>query len=136
MVRRNGITDVQRQQLRVFYTGIHPRPSQKRCQIWFQEQFHRPISQATVSELLQERWKDLDLSTIVNSPSNQVQKHRSAQWPELEAILMQWQQEIEARGGVTSQDLLRGKAREIWSRINVTPGISPPEFSNGWLQRF
>ena len=72
--------------------------------VWFSANFHRTISQSTVSESLSDNFKDVD-TTPVNT--------RNGQWPELKRILWSFQQRVEERGGFTSGDILKEHAKQI-----------------------
>lgn len=61
---------------------------------------------------------------------------RSAQWPELEAVLIQWYRRREAEGGILTGDIICEKAREIWVQIPEYSGKPCPDFSHGWLHKF
>ena len=137
MPQRQAVSTEQRRQLRAFSRNNAPRPSQRRCVEWFYQTYNERISQATVSHSLSARFAALDSPTTLNSSHTQRrQRARAAQWPELEAILVEWQKSVEAQGGLTSQDLLRAKAQEIWACLLSSSNQPSPEFSHGWLRRF
>jgi hypothetical protein len=131
MPRKQPILLSQRRALRAWALQQHPRPSQKACIAWFQEQYSRTISQSTVSESLSSHFKPIDTSTNTTRS-----RQRLGQWPDLENLLFLWQQEIEEKGGNASDQLLRIKAQHIWQQLPQYSLLSCPEFSNGWLQKF
>ena len=136
MPRRQGITLEQRRALRLFYHGLVPRPSQKRCIQWFHDSYGQRISLSTVSVSVNQRFAWLDDKPVGSGPTEQRQRIPQGQWSDLEIALLQWHKLVESRGGVTSQDLLRAKARQIWNRLPQYHDLDPPGFSNGWLYRF
>lgn len=131
MPRKQRILTHQRRALRAWALPQHPRPSQKTCIAWFEEQFGFTIGQSTVSESLSSHFEAVD--TSINPARARL---RLGQWPELENLLFLWQQRIEERGGVTSGELLREKAQQLWSQLPQFSSLPCPEFSNGWLQKF
>jgi DDE superfamily endonuclease/Tc5 transposase DNA-binding domain len=63
-------------------------------------------------------------------------RDQQSDWPDLEAALFQWQQYTQRRGGITSGDILKAKAAEIWQRLPQYHGKTEPKWSNGWLEKF
>jgi DDE superfamily endonuclease/Tc5 transposase DNA-binding domain len=61
---------------------------------------------------------------------------RDGFWPEVEQVPFTWQQRVEARGGLTSGELLQAKAKEIWVQLPQLADKPVPEFSVGWLEGF
>ncbi|KAJ5602026.1 transcriptional regulator family: Centromere protein B DNA-binding region [Penicillium lagena] len=53
---RKGISDAQKQALRVYASETHPKPSQKTCVEWFRSQFGRLIDRATVSKIVSSKY--------------------------------------------------------------------------------
>ena len=133
MPQRKAVTQDQRRQLRSFYQSRTPRPSQKQCIEWFEHSFGQKLSQSTISESLSTQFAVLDEPSLLQPTSR---RQRLGHWPELEVILVEWQKLVEAKGGVTSQDLLRAKVQVIWQQLPQYEGQQPPHFSNDWLQGF
>lgn len=131
MPPKKPITIDQRRALRTWVRQQATRPSQKACIEWFGKQYNRRITQSTVSESLSSRFDSID-----NNKPTEGSRIRLGQWPDLEAILLQWQERIEAKGGVTSGELLQEKARQIWKQLPQYANQPCPDFSLGWLQRF
>jgi hypothetical protein len=63
-------------------------------------------------------------------------RQRAGNWPDLESILLAWQIRVEQEGGVTTGDLLREKAKQIWIQLPQYAGQACPEFSARWLENF
>lgn len=132
MPRKQAIEPAQRQALRAWYQKSYPKPSQKQCIAWFLNKFGHKISQSTVSESLSKAFADLDHIKI----SNNRLKEKSAAWPALEKILLEWQVWVEKKGMQTTGDLIQSKARQIWYSLPEYQNQPIPEFSAGWLTRF
>ncbi|ANB14929.1 Pdc2p [Sugiyamaella lignohabitans] len=138
-VKRTAITHEQRKTLREWFFSQDPRPSQAKSIIWFHEKFGRVISQAAISHSLHDRYKHLDFAA--GAPSSAF-RQRSAQWPELEAILFDYLQAIEKKRGKSafpssvSGETLTKAAKTIWQQIPIYADQNPPTFSNGWVSRF
>jgi hypothetical protein len=131
MSHRQGITIEQRRALRRWAHRQYPKPTQKQCIEWFLQEYNHKLSQSTVSESLSKHFAHLD-----NSNKSEGQRLREGFWPDLEQVLFTWQQRIEARGGLTSGELLRAKAQEIWKQLPQYSNKPAPEFSIGWLEGF
>jgi DDE superfamily endonuclease/Fission yeast centromere protein N-terminal domain/Tc5 transposase DNA-binding domain len=131
MARKQRILLEQRRALRIWAHQQHPKPSQKACIAWFHEKYGITISQSTVSESLSTHFEAID--THGNAQSSRL---RTGQWPDLENLLFLWQQQVEEQGGLTSGELLRQKAQQIWHQLPQYSNLSCPEFSIGWLQKF
>ncbi len=120
-----------RRALRAWAHSQHPRPTQKACIEWFSNQYGQRISQSTVSESLSSHFDSLD-----SADNHHRARVRTGQWPELEKVLFDWQLRVEEKGGITSGELLREKARRIWHELPNYSNKPCPEFSVGWLQKF
>jgi hypothetical protein len=131
MTKRFAITIEQRRALRKWAHQQHPKPSQKQCIEWFSQNYGHKLSQSTVSESLSSHFKDLDKAIQATGS-----RLRVGQWPEVERLLITWQQRIQSRGGFTSGDILQEKAREIWQQLPNDNNLPCPDFSTGWLHRF
>ena len=129
-----SITIHQRKNLRDWYQGTYPRPSQKSCIQWFKSTFDIEIKQCTVSTSLSKRFEHLDEPTAAN-PATTL-RSRSSHWPELEAVLFQWQSAIQTRGGTTTGDVLCEKAKQIWQQLPQYQAKPTPNFTTGWLRNF
>ncbi|KFZ16898.1 hypothetical protein V501_02019 [Pseudogymnoascus sp. VKM F-4519 (FW-2642)] len=132
MPRKQRIHIHQRQALRAWAFKQTPRPSQKACITWFYDKYSQRIGQSTVSESLSAHFESIDNS---ESPG-QSARIRTGNWPDLEAVLFNWQLRIEEQGGVTSGELLQQKAQQIWRQLPQYSQRPCPEFSVGWLQKF
>ena len=109
---RTAITQAQKRALRQWARSYEKTPSQKDCIAWFQEQFNSLISQTTVSKCLGTTYDWLDNPPSTTNKDNSA-RNRQSHWPELEQILFNWQQLIQAKSGLVTGDLLIAKAYEI-----------------------
>jgi hypothetical protein len=130
MPKKQAITIEQRWSLCNWAHSQHPKPTQKACIDWFYNKYNHKLSQSTVSKSLSSHFASLDDST------NEGQRLRLGQWSDLEKVLFEWQVRIDSQGGFTSGDILREKAKEIWTRLPQYANQLCPEFSIGWLDRF
>lgn len=129
---RRGITATQRIELRQ-YARIHPRLRQAQLAAWFTDKYH-PITQATVSESLSSKYKELEEKELGQYTAS-LQKARVQRWPDLEEALLQWHIRVEKDVPI-SDALLKTKAEWFWSRLQPYQGMAVPQFSNGWLLGF
>ncbi|RDW84504.1 hypothetical protein BP6252_02094 [Coleophoma cylindrospora] len=123
----------ERRALRRWAHRQRPKPTHKQCIEWFFEQYNHRLSQSSVSESLSKTFANLDDPTAIISTSVRV---RAGNWPELEAILWQWQLQLERQGGATTGDILREQAKKIWLQLPQATGQECPEFSSRWLEKF
>jgi hypothetical protein len=128
---RKGISDAQKQALRVYASETHPTPSQRACVEWFRSQFGRLIDRATVSRILSSKYQHLD-----TSPASLSMRTSASHWPILDEKLFEWQQRHQDAGFPITGPLLRLKAIQYWKKIPEYTGLPVPLFSDGWLTRF
>ena len=132
MSNRHSVTIDQRRALRQWAHRQHPKPTQKQCIEWFSHEYNHKLGQSTVSESLGSRFSFLDTDT----KTSQALRVRDGAWPALEQVLFEWQRRIELRGGFTSAELLKEKAKEFWLHLPQYTDQSIPEFSTRWLEGF
>jgi hypothetical protein len=133
MPRKRPISVEQRRALRHWAHHTTPKPSHKQCIEWFFEQYGHRLSQSSVSESLSATYTNLD--DPIKTPSTSL-RVRTGAWPELEAILFEWQLKIERQGGITTGEILQEKARQIWRQLPQFRDQECPEFSVRWLEKF
>lgn len=66
MPQKQQIRIEQRRALRSWAHNQHPRPTQRACIEWFQQQFGHKFSQSTVSESLSSHFDSLDNQATAN----------------------------------------------------------------------
>ena len=112
-----------------------PSLSQRELCEWFEESFGKPIRQATVSEVLSERYKHLDQQITPLQAARK--KQRLQAYPTLEHALSQWFFAYEATPNLAiTGEILKAKARQYWHRLPQYQGQQEPLFSDGWLGNF
>jgi hypothetical protein len=132
--KRKAITDLERQVIRRRYRE-HPT-SQVKLVEWFESQPNgRRIGQGHISYILSDHYQHLDSDNQKPSKLG-AKRHCKGEWPELESVLYEWQQQIQRKGGFLTSDILKAKATEIWHRLPQYYHIEEPKWSNGWLQGF
>ena len=130
---RQSLTNEQRKQLRQFHTTTRPTPSQKACQLWCLQQFKFKPSQSTVSFTLSDRFYKID---ALSTPQLNRHRARDPTWPALERILFDWQQGVQSKRIIVSDDVLREQAAQIFIQLPEYSSCSMPSWSNGWLHGF
>lgn len=121
-----GITDAQKQALRIYSSQTRPKPTQRACIAWFQSEFGRQIDQGTVSRILSSQYNRLD-----NTPASKSMRVSSSQWPILDEKLYEWsQRHIDASIPITGP-LLQYKAADFWTKIPEYRDHPMPLFSDG-----
>ncbi|KAJ5102472.1 hypothetical protein N7532_003001, partial [Penicillium argentinense] len=127
---RKGISDAQKQALRVYASETQPTPSQRVCVEWFRSQFGRLIDRATVSKILSSKYQHLDIG-----PASLNMRSSTSHWPILDQALFEWQQRHQDAGFPITGPLLRLKAIEYWRKTPEYAERPVPLFSDGWLIR-
>ena len=64
-----AISNVERQAICTYYFFQKPQPKQKDIIAWFEQQYGRKLRQATISNLLKDRYKHLDNAPAASSIS-------------------------------------------------------------------
>ena len=57
-------------------------------------------------------------------------------WPDLEAALFEWQQRIEQKKAIVTSEILKEKAKQLWSALPQYNSKDQPKWSNRWLEGF
>ncbi|KAG6121837.1 hypothetical protein E4U14_000993 [Claviceps sp. LM454 group G7] len=100
--KRNRITVEHRQAL----SSQHPGLKQNLLAEWFQEKFKYPLSPASISESLSDKFKELDDPTkAFKSSSTRLKK--TGQWEELESPLYEWVLRYETDLSISGQMICR-----------------------------
>jgi hypothetical protein len=136
--RQAGLTLAQRKAIRA-YAQQTPKRTQKQLEEWFFLNYHRHVSQSTISEILGPKYAVLD--TFSGEGQLSKRRLRASQWPELETALFGWYQQEErdraSRGdGPITGDAMKTQAVTFWHQLSAYQGMEVPQFSNGWLQGF
>jgi hypothetical protein len=143
--RRRGMTEADRRALRR-HKQSYPKATHADFIEWFQDefnhkinQFNYKINQSTVSLSLSAQFDYLDTDTRKDmSLTNQ--RLSQSNWPDLEAVLFEWQQKMQGKmqgqKAVITGDTLKEKAHEIWPLLPQYHEQPEPKWSNGWLTNF
>jgi hypothetical protein len=126
-----GISDAQKQALRIYWAETKPKPTQRACAEWFQSQFGRLIDRATVSRILSSKYDHLDIGPVGAS-----KRTSSSYWPELDQKVFEWADRHINAGIPITGPLLQYKAIEYWRKIPIYNHLPMPLFSDGWNTRF
>lgn len=129
---RHSLTLEQRRELRRWANSQHLRPSHKACIEWFFAQYGQQISQSTVSHSLSPKYSRLD----GDNPQLSGSRLRFGNWPDVEKLVLLWYQQMQASGGLPSNEELGEKAKSIFMQLPRYRDEPAPEFSPGWIHRF
>ena len=113
--------------------ALHQHTSNKDLQTWFEVTFNQKITSSSVSEILSKKYAFLNNHNTKNLTS--LKQHQQEHWPELEQALYEWMQQAEGQIAITG-DVLKQKAQQFWTQLDVYKDKDVPTFSNGWLQNF
>jgi hypothetical protein len=135
---RKQPTNAQRQALRRWWNDdSFGKRKQEDARIWWREKFGHELSRSTCSDTLSAKYVFLDEEGF---PGHQATAHRARQgkWPILEMALAEWQLLYDRHpdSGITTGDVLRVKATELWKRLPEYENQAVPVWSEGWLMGF
>lgn len=131
--RRIPITNHQRRLLRQ-YARQHPSKTQIEYRHWFERQYGRHLTQGQVSEILSQRYDDVD--DVSASGSRERRRTMPAAVPELEKALFEWQQRLQAKEVIITGDMLQATAHRLWPSFTQYHDRPEPHWSQGWLGNF
>jgi hypothetical protein len=129
---RQAISNRQKAALREQHRQF-PSATQQQLAHWFNEKYNHRPTQSTLSAILSSKYEYLDTNPsdhIIN-----VKRRRTAKWPDLEAALIHWITLAEGNIPI-SQEVIREKARDYWTKLPMYTNQPIPIFSNGWLSAF
>ena len=86
--RRHGFSDFERQKIRAHYQS-HPHLLQSQLAQWATNFFRRRINQSSISEILSNKFKHLDIAKLLRGQGRRERK-RDAKHPLLEEALFKW----------------------------------------------
>src|ERR1700722_14429497 len=95
--RRRAVTDLERRDIRQHHAE-HPGTQQSLI-YWFNTQTGHLLNQAQISKILSPKYSYLDTKTQ-SKAQLQSKKHFKGDWPDLEAVLFEWQQRMQKKGGI------------------------------------
>ena len=132
--KRYAITEHTRQQIRR-YKRQNPLLSQAAVAKWATEKFGRKITQPTVNDSLNAKYKYLDDKPLASGVVGG-SRLKPASYPLLEAALHEWQTRLNDNQVPVNGDMLCKAASELWQKIPDFAGKKEPTWSRGWLQGF
>jgi hypothetical protein len=88
-----------------------------------------------MSIILSQKFPYLD-STNMKPKTLAAKRHHKADCPDLEAALFEWQQQMQHKNALITQEILKAKAKEIWERLPQYNEVESPKRSNGWIDGF
>jgi hypothetical protein len=131
---RSALTDNDRRNIRRQYSS-HPS-SQTAVRLSYEKQpSGRLFTQGQISKILSDKYAYLD-TTNMKPKDLAAKRHYKGDFPDLEAALFEWQQRMQKKDAVITQDILKAKAKEIWGRLPQYNEVESPKWSNGWLEGF
>lgn len=131
---RSALTDYDRRNIRRRFTS-YPS-SQSALRSWYEQQpGGRILSQGQISTILSHKYTYLD-STNIKPKDLAARRHYKGDYPDLEAALFEWQQRMQKKNAVITQEILKAKAKEIWERLPQYNEVDSPKWSNGWIDGF
>jgi hypothetical protein len=134
--RRRALTDSDRLIIRK-RNQTNPPIHQKDLAEWFRQETGHTINQSIISKVLSEKYDYLDsFEKKKDKQSLQQKKQSSGDWPALEGALFEWQQRMEQKKAIITGDVLKEKAKQLWSALPQYSDIEEPKWSNGWLDGF
>lgn len=140
---RTVVTNDQKRELRRWWNDpIYGKRKHEDAVVWFNEQYGFELKRSTLSDVLGKKGSWLDTVELTPFQLSSV-KNRGGKWPVLESALLEWQilYDQHPDAGVTSGDLLRLKATELWQRLPEYKDLPLPfeegkTWSDGWLTGF
>ena len=135
--RRHAITNVERKDLRVHKQALieeNVDATTKQMAEFFFQRYGRVLSQSTISESLSNKFKHLDEEDHPLHP--EFKKRRKSYWPDLDAAVFDWQQQMLKKKKVITNEALKGIAKKIFYQLTQYHDVDPPKFSSGWLEGY
>lgn len=135
--RRHPITDVQRKDLRIHQQALiqeNGKWTTNQMLDFFYEKYHRVLNQSTISESLSDTFKHLDEEDRPVNPD--AKRQRTSYWPDLEAAVFDWHQQMLKKKVTVSKETLRDIANKIFYELPQYRNVEPPRFSGGWLDSY
>jgi hypothetical protein len=133
--RRRALTDADRMTIRQRHRE-QPSHDQGALAQWYSSETGHTIDQSMVSRALSAKYDYLDNVKNRRAAAGKKKRETEGDWPSLEAALFEWQQQIQAKKGVITGDVLKEKASQIWKLLPQYKDLPEPKWSNGWCDNF
>ena len=127
-------SDFERQKIRAHHQK-HPGLLQSEVARWASDFLRRKINQFSISEILSDKFKQLDLAKLPRRQGLRERK-RSGEHPLLEEALFEWHQRLQNLRIPITGDLIRTAVSQLWQRIPVLSMTVEPKWSIRWLEGF
>ena len=132
--KRYAISERQKQALRRA-KAANSLMTQQQLREWFQNEFGRPISQSTVTEILSKRYNHLDNETISRN-TIPVFRRVNADHPILEKALVEYVDMLNRKNLNVNGEMIVEAAKRLWSLMPEYRNVAEPKWSTGWLSLF
>ena len=135
--RRHAITDLQRKDLRVHKQALIQENGEftyKQLGEFFKERYDRVLSKSTISDSLSFKFKQLDEEDHPLHPDSK--KQRTSYWPDVDAAVFDWQQQMLKKKPSITNETLMDMARKLFQKLPQYRDIELPKFSSGWLKGY
>ena len=129
--RRRPIDDAQRMDLRRHKDALvreNGKWSFNEMMDFFHKKYDRVLSHCTISDSLSDKYKYLDEGGRAPQSSRQ----RKSFWPDLDAAVYQWEQQLLRRKVTVTNEVLKDMARKLFHELPQYHDVEPPKFSRGW----
>ena len=137
-LNRPAITDVERKDLRAHKQALireHGKWNHNQLNDFFQRKYGRALPASTISRALSEKFSYLDEEDYpLRSTANK--GGRPPQWPDLDVIVFDWQQQMLRKGKAVTGEDIKHMATRFFSVLPQYHGVEPPKFSSGWLDGY
>ena len=132
--KRYAISERQKQALRRA-KAANSLMTQQQLREWFQNEFGRPISQSTVTEILSKRYNYLDNETISKN-TVPVFRRVNADYPILEKALVEYVDMLNRKKLNVNGEMIVEAAKRLWFLMPEYRNVAEPKWSTGWLSLF
>ena len=134
--RRRAITDVERKDLRVHKQILIQKNgtwSTSEMIDFFYKKYGRALNKSSISESLSNRFSHLDKDW---APKPDSKRRHESKWPDLEAALFDWRQQVLERNGTITNEVLKEMAKKFFYGLPQYHNIEPPAFATPWIEKF
>ena len=135
--RRHAITDEERKDLRVHKQALmqeNGEATTSQMIEFFNSRYGRVLHPSIISKSLSDRFKHLDEEDRPLHPESK--KHRKSYWPDLDAAVFSWQQQMLKKKKTVTNEALKGVAKKLFHQLPQYHNVEPPKFSSGWLEGY
>lgn len=134
---RRAITDAERKDLRVHKQVLmqeNGKWTTNQMVDFFYKKYDRVLDQSTISRSLSDTFKHLDGEDRPLHPDSK--KQRTSYWPDLDAAVFDWQQQMLRKKKTITDEAIRSTAKKLFYQLPQYQDFEPPRFSSGWLKGY